>query len=225
MKTWSANVDRTRFGPWAVVTGASAGIGREFARQLAANGINVVLVARREALLHELGRELAARHGVEHRVVAVDLTRPDHLARTAEATDDLDIGLVVSNAGAAMPGEFLTHDLDALHAVVRLNAVASLDVAHHFGRRLARRGRGGLILVSAAGSGPGVPNMGQHRRDQGVRPGPRPGTAHRVRAARRVRVRAAPRADRHPGTGPTRLPRRRRTDQTHVRRTVRRRRP
>jgi len=153
------NLDRGRFGPWAVVTGASSGIGREFARQLAANRVNVVLVARREALLREVGRELTARYEVEHRVVAVDLTDPDAIERVALATDDLDVGLVVSNAGTAMSGEFLTHDLDGLRAVARLNVMANLDVAHHFGHRLVRRGRGGLLLVSALGSGHGVPNM------------------------------------------------------------------
>ena len=153
------SLDRRRFGPWAVVTGASSGIGREFARQLAANGINVVLVARRESLLRDVGRELTARHEVEHRVVAVDLTEPDAIERVARATDDLDVGLVVSNAGTAMAGKFLTHDLDGLRTVARLNVIANLDVAHHFGHRLVRRGRGGLILVSAASSGHGVPNM------------------------------------------------------------------
>ena len=159
MKTRLATVDRTLFGPWAVVTGASSGIGREFARQLAANGINVVLIARRQALLAEAGREFSTQYGVEHRVVALDLTEPGFLERIAGATDDLDIGLVVSNAGTAMPGEFLSHDLDALHAVMSLNATATLEVTHHFGGRLARRGRGGMILVSAAGSRHGVPNM------------------------------------------------------------------
>ena len=159
MKTWLATIDRARFGPWAVVTGASSGIGREFARQLAANGINVVLIARRQALLAEAGREFSTQYGVEHRVVALDLPEPGFLERIAGATDALDIGLLVSNAGTAMPGEFLSHDLDALQAVMSLNATATLEVTHHFGGRLARRGRGGMILVSAAGSRHGVPNM------------------------------------------------------------------
>jgi uncharacterized protein len=159
MKTGLATIDRARFGPWAVVTGASSGIGREFARQLAANGINVVLIARRQALLAEAGREFSTQYGVEHRVVALDLTEPGFLEPIAGATDDLDIGLVVSNAGTAMPGEFLSHDLDALQAVMSLNATATLEVTHHFGGRLAQRGRGGMILVSAAGSRHGVPNM------------------------------------------------------------------
>jgi uncharacterized protein len=159
VRTWLAAVDRARFGPWAVVTGASSGIGREFARQLAANGISVVLVARREMPMREAGREFTRRHGVEHRVVSLDLAESGSLERLAEATDDLDIGLAVANAGAAIPGEFLSHDLGALRDIVRLNVMSCLEVAHHFGGRLARRGHGGIVLVSAAGSRHGVPNM------------------------------------------------------------------
>jgi short-subunit dehydrogenase len=96
MKT---QIDKKRFGPWALVTGASSGIGREFARQLAASGINIVLVARREAFLKEAGAEISKRYGVEHRVVVLDLSREDFIGQLASATDDLDIGLVVANAG------------------------------------------------------------------------------------------------------------------------------
>ena len=157
--TWFAAVDRVRFGPWALVTGASSGIGREFVRQIAASGISVVLVARRETPMRDAGREFSRTYGVEHRVVSLDLTGSGSLEQLAAATDDLDIGLVVANAGAAIPGEFLSHDLDALRDIMRLNAMSCLEVAHHFGGRLARRGHGGMVLVSAAGSRHGVPNM------------------------------------------------------------------
>ena len=159
MATRLASVDGARFGPWALVTGASAGIGREFARQLAANRINVALVARRAEPMREAGREFRRKYGVEHRVVSLDLTGPHATEQLAEVTNDIDLGLVVANAGAAMPGEFLSHDLDVLRDVMRLNAMSCLEVAHHFGRRLARRGRGGMVLVSAAGGRHGIPNM------------------------------------------------------------------
>jgi NAD(P)-dependent dehydrogenase (short-subunit alcohol dehydrogenase family) len=70
-------LDKGRFGPWALVTSASSGIGKEFARQIAASGINIVLVARREALLREVGVEFSRRYGVEHRAVALDVSRED----------------------------------------------------------------------------------------------------------------------------------------------------
>lgn len=152
-------IDPTRFGPWALVTGASAGIGREFARQLAAHGINVVLTSRRATELESIGRELAHRSRVQYRVVAVDLTKDDALLAIDNATRGLDIGLVVSNAGDAIPGEFLTMNREDLQAIVRVNVLAHLDMAHHFGRRLAARKRGGLILVGALGASNGVPFM------------------------------------------------------------------
>ena len=103
----SVALDKNRFGPWALVTGASSGIGKEFARQIATAGINVVLVARREAVLQEVARSIAADFRVQCRVLAMDLSQEDFLARLAGATNDLDIGLVVSNAGTPNPGEFL----------------------------------------------------------------------------------------------------------------------
>jgi short-subunit dehydrogenase len=152
-----ARIDRERFGPWALVTGASSGIGREFARQLAASGINVVLVARRHALLEEAGQEFAKKYGVQYRAIAADLSREGFLHPIIQTTQELDIGLVVSNAGTATPGEFIKADREALVGMLRLNALAHLDIAHHFGRRLAERGRGGLVLCGAMGAAHGIP--------------------------------------------------------------------
>src|SRR5260370_1541971 len=99
-------IDAERFGPWAVVTGASSGIGKEFARQLAAHGLNLVLVARRLAELEALGKELAQQYGVEGRSVMVDLSRDDAVAAIEAATPDLDVGLSVPNAAMAGTGPF-----------------------------------------------------------------------------------------------------------------------
>src|ERR1700746_1492722 len=109
-----AALDKRQFGPWALVTGASSGIGREFARQIAASGINVVLVARREGLLAELGRAISQEFDVQYRALAMDLSQEGFIAGLADATDDIDIGLVVSNAGTGNPGEFLKLDQQLL---------------------------------------------------------------------------------------------------------------
>src|SRR5258708_2659607 len=106
-KEMRAALDKERFGPWALVTGASSGIGKEFARQIAASGINIVLVARREDLLKEVGVEFSKRFGVEHRVIVLDVSREAFIGRLASATDDLDIRLVVSNAGTGKPADVL----------------------------------------------------------------------------------------------------------------------
>ena len=154
-----AALDKRQFGPWALVTGASSGIGKEFARQIAASGINIVLVARRDDLLREVGVEFSKRYGVGHRVVVLDVSREDFIGQLASATDDLDIGLVVSNAGTGNPGEFLKLDRQLLQATLRLNTMAHLDITHHFGAKLAKRRRGGLILAGAMGAENGVPCM------------------------------------------------------------------
>ena len=152
-------VDVDKFGPWALVTGASSGIGKEFARQLAASGLNLVLLARRLPLLEELGRQLEQEFRIHYRAVGVDLTEDDFLEKIEAATHDLDIGLLISNAGAGIPGEFLDLERGALLHIVHLNVIAHLDLAHHFGQRLATRKRGGLLLVSAMGAAQGIPYM------------------------------------------------------------------
>ena len=152
-----AHIDSARFGPWALVTGASSGIGRGFAEQIAASKINLVLAARRLSTLDELGRELAGRHGIGFRTVGVDLTGPGFMNAVTEATRDLYIGLVISNAGDMVLGEFLTIPYDLLIRETRLNVDAHLRLIHHFGQNLARRGRGGLLLVSSTAAMQGVP--------------------------------------------------------------------
>src|SRR5712672_3896567 len=152
-----ALLDKQQFGPWALVTGASSGIGVEFARQIAAAGINLVLVARREALLNEVGRHITRDFGVQFRALAMDLSQEGFIPKLAEHTKDLDIGLVVSNAGTANPGEFLKLNRQLLEETLRLNTMSHLDIAHYFGRKLAERRRGGLILVGAMGAENGIP--------------------------------------------------------------------
>ncbi|GAA0598226.1 SDR family NAD(P)-dependent oxidoreductase [Kribbella sandramycini] len=151
-----------KFGPWAVVTGASAGIGREFARQLAAGGLNVVISARRAAPLAELGAELEQQYDVRHRAVVADMSQPNGPHHLIEATADLDVGLLVSNAGDLVPGEFLGRELQYAFDSWQLNAGSHLVLTHHFGQRLAERGAGGVLLVGAAGAESGIPWAAAH---------------------------------------------------------------
>jgi short-subunit dehydrogenase len=152
-------VEIASYGPWAVVTGASSGIGKAFADHLAAAGLNLVLAARSTEKLEALGKALADSRGISYRAVTVDLGDPDGPAALVAATDDLDIGLLVSNAGYARPGPLLDQPLEDLHRRFTLNAVAHLDLAYHFGARFVARGRGGIVLTSALGAFQGLPNM------------------------------------------------------------------
>ncbi len=137
-----------RYGPWAVVTGASSGIGAEFARQLAARGINLVITARRTALLEQLAAELRGT-GVQTEVVATDLAQPDFLGPLLAACADKDIGLVVSNAGFGLKG--LHHELDGerLTAMLNVNCHAPMRLAQALAPRLIARGRGGMIFTGS----------------------------------------------------------------------------
>jgi short-subunit dehydrogenase len=134
------------YGPWAIVAGASDGTGAAFAEELARHGVNLVLVARRQPLLDEL----AARLDVETRVVPLDLSTPTAIDELAKATSDLEVGLLVYNAGAdTVNRTLLDRDLDELRGFVRRNCTSVLEACHHFGGLMVARGRGGVILVTS----------------------------------------------------------------------------
>ena len=144
------------YGPWAVVAGASDGTGAEFARELARRGVNVVLVARRAPLLEELAVEL----DVETRVVPLDLSLDDAAQRLAEATADLEVGLVVFNAGADDGGTlFLDQSIDDLRSLIARNCTTVMEVSHRFGAPMVERGRGGMILVSSGAAWAGASHV------------------------------------------------------------------
>ncbi|MDX2166500.1 MAG: SDR family NAD(P)-dependent oxidoreductase [Deltaproteobacteria bacterium] len=138
-----------RYGGWALVTGASSGIGAEFARAIARDGMPVVLTARRGERLRELAAELEQAHGVATRVVAADLTVVADCARLAEAVADLDVSVVVANAGAGVAGRFDAADPDRLVAMVQLNCTAPVAVISRLLPRLTLRRRGAVILTGS----------------------------------------------------------------------------
>jgi short-subunit dehydrogenase len=133
---------RQRYGEWALVTGASSGIGAAFARALARDGVSCVLTARREDRLRSLADELEKRHQVATRVVALDLGVPVGADRLAEAVSDLEISILINNAGFGCAGSLL-------------NCMAPAVLTSILLPRMCQRGRGALILVgSIAGSQP-----------------------------------------------------------------------
>ena len=140
----------TRYGPWAVVLGASHGIGASFAHELAARGVNVVVVARPDDGLPETAEAVRAAHGVDVRAHEIDLIDDDVLAHLAPATADLDVGLLACVAGGTdSVGRFLDHPVERAERLVRLNCLAPVQACHHFGARMRERGRGGIVLISS----------------------------------------------------------------------------
>lgn len=140
---------RHTYGPWALITGASSGLGAEFARQLAAKGLNLVLVARRGDRLQALSDDLKQTFFIDTRVVPLDLTQDDFLPQLTQTTAGLDIGLLVNNAGAALHNDFLANDLNTELQILNLNTRAPLILAHHYGQHLQQRRRGGIIFLSS----------------------------------------------------------------------------
>ncbi len=156
------NTFLNRYGPWAVVTGASDGIGRAFAEQLAELGMNLVVVARRADRLHELAQTTRAKHGVEVVVVAEDLSSTAGLAELHRVTAPLDIGLLVASAGYGTSGPVLQADLLQERNMLDLNCYAVLEQCVHFGGRFAQRGRGGIVLLSSLVGWQGVPQSAHY---------------------------------------------------------------
>ncbi len=141
---------RERYGPWALVAGGSEGIGRSFAEQLAAQGIHLVLTARRSDVLERTAAEIRARFGVEVSAHAFDLTAADLAAKLEEAVAGREIGLLVYNAGATHGADlFLDRPVEHALALVRLDCVAPLVLTHRLAPPMQQRGRGGMILVSS----------------------------------------------------------------------------
>ncbi len=140
---------KEKYGPWALITGASGGIGAEFANQLAALGVNLVLVDRRKELLEENAKKLATEYTIDAKTVHVDLEEADFIKHILPVTDSLEIGLLVNNAGYAITGDFLEHDLEREVGLLNLNCRAPLILSHTFGRKMAERNRGGIIFLSS----------------------------------------------------------------------------
>jgi hypothetical protein len=146
---------RERYGEWALVTGASAGIGAAFARALARDGVSCVLTARREERLRELAAELESRHGVKARVVAVDLAAPGGSEELLRAVADLEIAILVNNAGFGGAGRFDKLEPGHLRAMVELNCVAPVVLARALLEPMLARGRGAVVFTgSVAGCQP-----------------------------------------------------------------------
>jgi short-subunit dehydrogenase len=148
----------SRYGPWAVVTGGSEGVGRSWSEALAARGLNLVLVARREAVLRDAARELE-RHGAEVRMVCADVTNPDVFDRLDAATSDIEIGLVIHNVGSWQRehGWFLDDPIDVSLKTIEVNCTVPTRLAHAYGRAMCERGRGGFVFVGSLAGIAGQP--------------------------------------------------------------------
>ncbi len=138
-----------RYGHWAIVAGASEGLGAEYAKQLASRGLNLVMIARRAQLLQSLATKLSDQYHVEIKTVALDLSLPDTAVQILEIADGLEIGLLVYNAASSAVGPFLEKSLDDHLKEIDINVRAPLKLIYLFGGHMSQRGRGGIILMAS----------------------------------------------------------------------------
>lgn len=152
-------MDLSKYGPWALIIGGSEGVGAEAARQLAADGFKLVLVARKPGPLEELAGELRGK-GAEVRIVPADLSKPDVLDTVRAATDDIEVGLLFYNAGANNTrGRFVELPQDVTQSVIAINVLGQANFARHYGALMVERGRGGIILGGSLSSYMGSPTL------------------------------------------------------------------
>jgi short-subunit dehydrogenase len=156
----SIRIDAAKYGPWAVIAGGSEGIGPCLAEHLAASGINLVLLARKPGPLEQTAAAVREGHGVEVRTLALDLTDEAMLDRVKAATDGLEVGLLIYNAGASHKTGFAVDwPLDDVLKVIRLNTLSPAALVHHFGRAMAARGRGGIVTMGSLAGNAGSPTV------------------------------------------------------------------
>jgi len=152
----------SKYGPWALVTGAARGLGAEYSRQIAARGINVVMV---DLLADELERtadEVRKASGREVATITADLSQPGFTESILKGIGNREIGLLVSNAAYGPVGMFVERSLDEKLKMIDVNVRAPLTLAHEFAARMAARGRGGIILMSSASAMQGTPYVANY---------------------------------------------------------------
>lgn len=139
---------------WALVTGASSGLGIALARSLAARTVNLVLTARREAPMRDLAAELTHKHGIEVSVEPADLGRAGSAADLSRRLDERGIApdILVNNAGFGLSGPFLDHEPERLRTMLQLDIVSLTELTHLLGKRMAERGHGRILLVASLAS-------------------------------------------------------------------------
>ena len=138
-----------RYGSWAIVAGSSAGLGAEYAEQLAARGLNLVLVARRMELLKSLAARLTSNYGIRTKCLELDLSNVDAAEQIVQQTMDLEIGLLVYNAASSAVGPFLEQPMEAHMRELHTNVHSPLKLIYLLSQRLIERGHGGILLMAS----------------------------------------------------------------------------
>ncbi len=158
----SIKMNTKKYGPWALITGASSGIGKAFAEKTASAGFNLVIVARNENKLNQLTSSLEKQFNISARVVVANLTNHDDIINVLQFTEDLEVGLLINNAGREDSNDFLSVTSEEHINTIDLNVKAPLQLIHHFGSKMVTRKRGGIINMSSIVAFQGVPYISNY---------------------------------------------------------------
>ncbi|MFW9923562.1 MAG: SDR family NAD(P)-dependent oxidoreductase [Candidatus Thorarchaeota archaeon] len=144
-----SNYYTNNFGPWAVVAGASEGIGASYAKELARKGLNIILIARTKEALDELSNYITNNYKVQVKVIQLDLSTENFLEILISKISDLEIGFLVFNAALSPIGLFHNASMELHNKVIDLNCRAPMQMTHYFGKKMMERGKGGILLMSS----------------------------------------------------------------------------
>ena len=148
---------KTSYGKWSVITGATSGIGYEITERLAEAGLNIVINSRHRDALLETEQKIKSQYKIEVVVVDADVSEPAGIEKIIQATEHLEVGLLVASAGYGTSGLFIDNPVEVEMNMLRVNCEGLLSITHHFANRFAKQKRGGIILMSSMVAFQGVP--------------------------------------------------------------------
>ncbi|MCP4295331.1 MAG: SDR family NAD(P)-dependent oxidoreductase [Proteobacteria bacterium] len=140
---------KEKYGPWALVTGGTSGIGSSLCKLIAEQGVNIVLVARRAELLETKSEELKKKYGIEVKTIGADLSKKEEVAKVKNGTKDMEIGLLIPCAGIENHGLMTDINLESDLGMLQLNVMSTFELVHHFAGKMVPRKQGGILLVSS----------------------------------------------------------------------------
>jgi len=139
---------KEKYGSYALITGASSGIGKEFAKQLGKKGLNLVLIARRKDKLEEIATEIKEDSKVKVLAISIDLLSENIIQEIEKVTNDIEIGLLVNNAGVMYLGNYTDFSLEDYSKMIDLNVKIPTILTHHFVKKMITRKKGGIVNLA-----------------------------------------------------------------------------
>ncbi|MCU0848766.1 MAG: SDR family NAD(P)-dependent oxidoreductase [Spirochaetes bacterium] len=151
-----------KYGPWALVTGGASGIGAEFCGQLAARGINILIVDVQKKKMESFARELSGKHGIKVKTVVADLASPGFLGKVSSAAKGLEINLLVNNAGYGSVGDFMETDPGEMERTISVNCRAPMLLCRKFAGPMIKRKNGGIIFIASTAAYTATPRVANY---------------------------------------------------------------